>query len=371
MSDCPICFDELRSNLCTTNPCGHLFHRECLARWERQSKRGGGRAANASAMKCPSCNKVTKGVIHIFVDFGSDVSSKSQSSSSSSNDHTKDLMLEKKVSGLKEQLRLKSNQIDDLQVQLSALPDIERQCNDLRVQLTDERIAKLKLTREYKKMEEVANKRIEDVNRKWNIRHACVQGQLKAAQDEIKALKPMQDDMRVVRYESQKIKRELQQVRSELEQKNMELNGIRLSRDENKTLLRDTKQKLAKYQLQGSSNDILENENKRLKRKLKEITKNLEESKSCIIEPRSGTKTLSKPNDQSLAKKILNPFQKVSNSVAVKYVPRQKTIVDSRTPKDLWKERYKLLQYCVALYISLVLTILFSFSFHIVRKSFA
>ena len=81
MSVCHICLDEMRTNLCTTNPCGHVFHRECLARWGRQS----GRIANASAMKCPSCNTVTEGVIHIFVDFGSDVSSKPQSSNDLTN----------------------------------------------------------------------------------------------------------------------------------------------------------------------------------------------------------------------------------------------------------------------------------------------
>ena len=108
MSVCHICLDEMRTNLCTTNPCGHVFHRECLARWERQS----GRIANASAMKCPSCNTVTEGVIHIFVDFGSDVSSKPQSSCSPSNDLTNmRVMVDELISILNEEQR----QLHDLQ----------------------------------------------------------------------------------------------------------------------------------------------------------------------------------------------------------------------------------------------------------------
>ena len=140
MPDCPICFDKLRTNLCTTE-CGHMFHRKCLRGWA---------LSTTNNVKCPSCNKGIKGMINLYVDFSTDDTVKVDSK------------LEKKVA----RLRAKNDAVNEMQVKLDA-------CNELNMQLMNEHlkylrkieVAKKGMERaiKYLKKIEVANKRVEDM----------------------------------------------------------------------------------------------------------------------------------------------------------------------------------------------------------------
>jgi hypothetical protein len=49
MTDCAICTDTVRAVDARVLRCGHTFHTECMAEWERRSR------------TCPTCRESTEG----------------------------------------------------------------------------------------------------------------------------------------------------------------------------------------------------------------------------------------------------------------------------------------------------------------------
>lgn len=260
---CPICYEDLRKELCVTDPCGHVFHRKCFNEWANQSV--------LARTKCPTCNKNTDGAIDIFLEvsgFNIEVL----------DENGEDNVLHAKMKEMSSQLRAYAKEVAQLKGRVQRNSEIESMVKDIQTKLRHGKFQIESLKGDIKNVENQANLKVQNIIRQSTIVQHGLRSENSKLKTENEALRPMQQDHSRISTDNQRMKRKLYDMEAEIKKKSK--NSEQLVRC--KKLLKEANDKIKRTELRGGINDDdLKNENRRLKAQLNKF---LEEQKQCVIE---------------------------------------------------------------------------------------
>ncbi len=329
--NCPICFESLERDVCVTNPCGHLFHRECFDEW---ASRGSSTTTledyyddpNCLKIKCPTCNARTNGYIKVFMDLTKDNGNGRRSEDvdvidiSGDNDSSRSEVasLKQAITSLKDTLRKKNETEWNMKEELRAVDKIKSERKDFHLRLVEERKAHAETKRKMKACEEGCNNRIARLTKTWETRHLGMEKKLNESSESVRHLKTLRSDFDNLLKSARTFRNDLA-VKDEVIRRNkVKITQMNKELDENKRVAAKAKQDLVRIQLNDCSSSAIRQlsvENKKLKQQLDEY---MTKPEACYIEERRkrtkhGTIASGLLRDKKRSKVQKNPFSAMGN----------------------------------------------------------